>query len=91
MMTRMMYHFLGEKVFFAALAQYLRVYKFQSVTQDQFHSLMTAHGYKKNVIRPDITVNRVMDKWLSLSGYPVLNVGFNADKQVYTVHQVCTG
>ena len=66
---RMLYNYLGERVFMNGITAYLRDYVYDNaITVDLWNSMNTV---------TDVNVTDMMDNWVNTPGFPLLNVSLN--------------
>ncbi|XP_077291790.1 aminopeptidase N-like [Arctopsyche grandis] len=84
---RMMNIFLGEEVFRNGVNSYLKKYKYKNAEQDDLWESLTEAAHSAKVFPDDMTVKQIMDSWTTQTGYPVITVKRNYDKNSAEVCQ----
>lgn len=83
----MMHLFLGDAAFFDGVNSYLNKYRYQNAEQDNLWEALTEEAHKNAVLGDNITVKQIMDAWTLQTGYPVVNVTRNYEKNTAEVTQ----
>lgn len=83
----MMHLFLGDATFFDGVNSYLNKYRYQNAEQDNLWEALTEEAHKNAVLGDNITVKQIMDAWTLQTGYPVVNVTRNYEKNTAEVTQ----
>lgn len=84
---RMMHLFLGDKTFRAGVNSYLRKYKYHNAEQDDLWECLTGYAHEHEVLPKELDVETIMNTWTLQTGYPVVTVIRDYDKNVAVVNQ----
>lgn len=84
---RMMDHFLTTAVFKKGLTNYLNSKAYKSAEQDDLWDALTKQAHKDNILGQDVTVKQIMDTWTLQTGFPVVTVNRDYDKNTAVVTQ----
>lgn len=80
--------FLGEDVFRTSVANYLKKHRYGNAEQDDLWSALTQTAQSTGVLQPNVTVKMIMDTWTVQTGYPLVTVTRDYEKNTLTVSQV---
>jgi aminopeptidase N len=69
---RMMNGFLTEEVFINGLIKYLKEFAFQNVNKDDLFTILHQEALPATLPPGGVTVNAIMDTWVTQSGYPIV-------------------
>lgn len=83
----MMNMFLGEDVFQKSVANYLKKYKYSNAAQDDLWEALTQTAHERGILQPNVTVKMIMDTWTLQTGYPLLTVVRDYEKNTVTITQ----
>lgn len=86
-LIRMMNMFLGEDVFQKSVANYLKKYKYSNAAQDDLWEALTQTAHERGILQPNVTVKMIMDTWTLQTGYPLLTVVRDYEKNTVTITQ----
>lgn len=84
----MMDHFLTTEVFKRGLTRYLTRHKFGNAEQDDLWGALTEQAHLDQALPRNMNVKTVMDTWTLQTGFPVVTVIRNYDRNLATVSQV---
>lgn len=84
----MMDHFLTTDVFKRGLTRYLTKHRFSNAEQDDLWGALTEQAHEDQVLHRTMSVKTVMDTWTLQTGFPVVTVIRNYDRNSATVSQV---
>lgn len=87
-LLRMMNLFLGEEVFKQGVSNYLKKHKYQNAEQDDLWASLTDKAHESKSLPCEMSVKEIMDTWTLQTGYPVVNVTRDYDKETATLTQV---
>jgi len=85
----MMNMYLGEDMFREGVSNYLNKYKYNNAVQDDLWEELTVVAHTENVLPTNVTVKEIMDTWTLQTGFPLLTVTRDYDKNTITITQVC--
>lgn len=74
---RMMHLFLGDKVFFGGVNNYLQKYKYNNAEQDNLWESLDEVAHKHESLDKTLSIKRIMDTWTKQTGYPIITVRRN--------------
>ncbi|XP_020279777.1 thyrotropin-releasing hormone-degrading ectoenzyme-like isoform X2 [Pseudomyrmex gracilis] len=89
-MARMIYHFLGERIFFESVRRYIRTYYYRSADQEDLWSAFQAEIDRRTgglPVSPRLDMSDVMKTWTYQAGFPVLHVQQNRETGVIELKQ----
>ena len=81
--------YLGEDMFREGVSNYLNKYKYNNAVQDDLWEELTVVAHTENVLPTNVTVKEIMDTWTLQTGFPLLTVTRDYDKNTITITQVC--
>lgn len=70
----MMSHFLGPEVLRKGVRNYLNTYKYRNAEKDDLLEHLTTEAHRTRSLRHDLTVQTIMDGWISQTGFPLVTV-----------------
>jgi aminopeptidase N len=75
-MARMIYHFLGERIFLSSVRRYMRTYYYRSADQEDLWSAFQAEidGNRDLPVSSGLSMKDIMRTWTHQAGLPVLRV-----------------
>ncbi|KYM99046.1 Thyrotropin-releasing hormone-degrading ectoenzyme [Cyphomyrmex costatus] len=79
--TRMIYHFLGERIFLSSVRHYMHTYHYRNADQEDLWSAfqMEIDGANGLPASPELRMKDVMRTWTYQAGLPVLHVQQNRE------------
>ncbi|RZC35732.1 aminopeptidase N-like [Asbolus verrucosus] len=86
-LLRMMSLFLGEETLKRGVSNYLKKHKYNNAEQDDLWESLTEEAQRKNVLPSNLTVKTIMDTWTLQTGYPILNVKRDYEKNSALITQ----
>lgn len=86
-MVYMIYHFLGERIFFSSVRNYVRMYHYRNADEEDLWSAFQAEidGAKAS---PGLPMKDIMRTWTYQAGFPVLHVQQNQETGAIELTQV---
>lgn len=84
---RMMHLFLGDDVFAGGLNKYLKKYKYTNAEQDNLWQALTEEAHKHDALEQNVTVKHIMDTWTLQTGFPIITVTRDYEKNSAEVRQ----
>lgn len=80
--------FLGEDVFQKSVSNYLKKHKFGNAAQDDLWEALTETAQAQGALPSNVTVKMIMDTWTVQTGFPIVTVTRDYEKNTVTVSQV---
>lgn len=89
-MVHMIYHFLGERIFFSSVRYYMRTYGYRNADQEDLWSAFQAEidGAKGLLAFSELHMKDIMRTWTYQAGLPVLHVQQNRKTGAIELTQV---
>lgn len=84
----MMDHFLTHDVFKRGLTKYLKKHRFGNAEQDDLWESLTEQAHEDQILHRSMNVKTIMDTWTLQTGFPVITVIRNYDRNTALVSQV---
>lgn len=84
---RMMHLFLGDETFRAGVNSYLKKYKYHNAEQEDLWECLTGFAHQHKVLPKELDVGTIMNTWTLQTGYPLVTVIRDYDKNVALVNQ----
>lgn len=85
-LVNMIFHFLGESIFFSSIKRYINVYRYGAADEGDLWDVFQEEI--KSTLSKELSMRNIMKNWTDHAGFPVVHVLRNNDTGLVELTQV---